>query len=121
VKYDEFVESVAERAEIPREEAERASISVLQELCDRLSGKEAHDLLAQLPARLKTAVIAGTSVIPISAEEFVGQVASELGVSRDEALRRIRAVFATLRDAVTWGELQDVLMELDPEYANLLA
>jgi uncharacterized protein (DUF2267 family) len=121
MKYDEFVESVAERAAISHEEAERASISVLQELCDRLSGKEAHDLLAQLPARLKTAVVAGTSAIPIPADEFVGQVASELGVSQDEAVRRIRAVFGTLRRAVTRGELEDVLMELDPEYADLLA
>jgi uncharacterized protein (DUF2267 family) len=32
-----------------------------------------------------------------------------------------RAVFGTLREAVSWGELEDVPLELDPEYADLLA
>jgi hypothetical protein len=30
-------------------------------------------------------------------------------------------VFATLRAAVTRGEFEDVLEQLDPEYADLLA
>jgi hypothetical protein len=30
-------------------------------------------------------------------------------------------VFGTLREAVSWGELEDVPLELDPEYADLLA
>jgi hypothetical protein len=32
-----------------------------------------------------------------------------------------RAVFGTLREGVSWGELEDVPLELDPEYADLLA
>jgi uncharacterized protein (DUF2267 family) len=121
VKYDEFVQAVAEHAQIPVDEAERASVAVLEALCDRLSGKEAHDLLAQLPARLKVAVIAGVSAQPISADEFLERVATDLAVSREEALPRVRAVFGTLRQAVSWGELEDVLRELDPEYANFMA
>ena len=121
MKYEEFAREVAERANIDEGEAERTAIVVLQELCDRLSGKEARDLLAQLPARLKTAVIVSPSPLPISADEFVDRVAAELQVPREEAIGRIRAVFATLRRAVSWGELEDVLRELDPEYANFLA
>jgi hypothetical protein len=30
-------------------------------------------------------------------------------------------VFGTLREAVSWGELEDVVLQLDPEYADLLA
>jgi uncharacterized protein (DUF2267 family) len=121
VKYDEFIRSVAEQAEIGEQEAERTAVAVLQELCDRLSGKEAHDLLAQLPARLKVAVIVSPSPLPISVDDFVGRVADELDVSDEEAVRRIRAVFATIRRAVSRGEFIDVLTELDPEYASLLA
>jgi uncharacterized protein (DUF2267 family) len=121
VNYEQFVKKVATRASIDEDEAERTAIAVLQELCDRLSGKEARDLLAQLPARLKTAVIISPSPLPISADEFAERVAAELQVPREEVTGRIRAVFATLRHAVTWGELEDVLREVDPEYATFLA
>jgi uncharacterized protein (DUF2267 family) len=94
---------------------------VLQELCDRLTGDEAHDLLAQLPARLKTRMIVSPAAQRISADEFVERVAAELELTPDEAKRRVRAVFATLRRAVSLGEFDDVLAQLDPEYADLLA
>jgi uncharacterized protein (DUF2267 family) len=38
-----------------------------------------------------------------------------------EAKQRTQAVFATLREAITLGEFRDVLEQLDPEYADLLA
>jgi uncharacterized protein (DUF2267 family) len=121
VQYDEFVQSVQELAELEdRAEAERTSAAVLQELCDRLTREEGWDLLAQLPAKLKTAVVLSPPQ-PISVDEFVERVARDLGVSPEEARRRIRAVFATLRRAVTLGEFDDVLAQLDPEYADLLA
>jgi uncharacterized protein (DUF2267 family) len=122
VKYDEFVGLVRERADLPeRAEAERTAVAVLQNLCDRLTGDEARDLLAQLPARLKTAVIVSPSAQPISADAFVDRVAEELELSPDEARTRIRAVFATIREAISPGEFVDVLEQLDPEYADLLA
>jgi uncharacterized protein (DUF2267 family) len=122
VKFGEFLDRVAERAGLAdRTEAERTAIAVLQELCDRITGDEAWDLLAQLPAQMKTAVIISPSALPLSAEEFVDRVARALEVPPEEARTRVRAVFGTLREAVTWGELEDVLAQLDPEYADLLA
>jgi uncharacterized protein (DUF2267 family) len=120
--YDEIVERVRERAGIAdRSEAEGTTIEVLQELCDRLSGNEARDLLAQLPGELQHAVIVSRSSLPINRDEFVANIAGELGISQDEALRRIRSVVSTLREAISWGEFQDVLEELDPEYADFVA
>jgi uncharacterized protein (DUF2267 family) len=122
VNYDEFVDRVAERAGITeRGDAERTAVAVLQELSDRITRDEAWDLLGQLPARLKGAVIISSSALPLSADEFVERVARELDISPEEARNRARAVFGTLREAVTWGELEDVLAELDPEYADLFA
>jgi uncharacterized protein (DUF2267 family) len=122
MKYDQFLEAVEERAAIAdRAEAERTAITVLQALCDRLTGGEAHDLLAQLPAQLKTSVTVTRAAMAMGAEEFVDRIASELQVPRGEARDRIRAVFGTLREAVTQGEFGDVLAQLDPEYADLLA
>jgi uncharacterized protein (DUF2267 family) len=122
VKFDEFVNRVGERAGISdRTEAERTAIAVVQELCDRITGDEAWDLLAQLPAQFKEAVIISPAALPLGAEEFVERAARELEVPPEEARTRVRAVFTTLREAVTWGELADVLAQLDPEYADLLA
>ena len=122
MKYDQFVDLVQERAAIPdRAEAERTAVAVLQELCDRLSGKEARDLLAQLPYQLKTAVIVSPSAQPISADDFVERLSKELEIQPDETRTRVRAVFQTIREAISLGELRDILMELDPEYADLLA
>jgi uncharacterized protein (DUF2267 family) len=122
MNYDEIVERVQERAGIAdRSEAEGTTIEVLQELCDRLSGEEARDLLAQLPGELQHAVIVSPSPLPISRDEFVANIARELGISEDESLRRVRSVVSTLREAVSWGEFQDVLEELDPQYADFVA
>jgi uncharacterized protein (DUF2267 family) len=51
----------------------------------------------------------------------VDRVADELELSGGEARERVRAVFATIRRAVSLGEFDDVLAQLDPEYADLLA
>jgi uncharacterized protein (DUF2267 family) len=122
MKYDDFLDRAEKRAGIAdRGEAERTVVLVLQELLDRISAREGRDLLAQLPYQLKTSVAATVAQVPLSRDEFVARVAGELQVSEDEARKRIRAVFGTLREAVSWGELEDVLLELDPEYADLLA
>lgn len=121
MRFAEFIGKVGERAGIAdRFEAEKTAAVVLQALCDRLSGKEANDLLAQLPAIFRDLVVVSPAPLPISVDEFVARVADELQVGPDEARKRIRATFATLREAVTVGELQDVLEQLDPDYADLL-
>jgi uncharacterized protein (DUF2267 family) len=122
MKYDDFLSRVEERAGIAdRGEAERTVVTVLQELLDRISAKEGHDLLAQLPYELKRSVTVTVAQVPLSRDEFIARVALELDVSEAEARKRIRAVVGTLREAVSWGELEDVLLELDPDYADLLA
>jgi uncharacterized protein (DUF2267 family) len=121
VKFEEFIRKVGERAGVPdRFEAEKTSVVVVQALCDRLTGKEANDLLAQLPAMFKEMIVVSPAPLPISIDEFVGRIAEELEIPPDEARSRIRAVFGTLREAVTPGEFQDVLEQLDPTYADLL-
>jgi uncharacterized protein (DUF2267 family) len=122
MKFEEFIRKVGERAGVPdRFEAEKTSVVVLQALCDRLTGKEANDLLSQLPAMFKDLVVVSPAALPISSDDFVTRVSEELSIAPDDARSRIRAVFATLREAVTRGEFQDVLEQLDPEYADLLA
>jgi uncharacterized protein (DUF2267 family) len=47
-------------------------------------------------------------------------VAIELKVTPDEAHEIVHGVFAVLRQAVTPGELEDVLAQLPSGYARLL-
>src|SRR4051812_35856203 len=51
--YATFTRTTAERAGVPEETAERIEHATLRTLADRISGGEAQDLAAQLPARLQ--------------------------------------------------------------------
>jgi uncharacterized protein (DUF2267 family) len=120
--YDEFLDAVEERAGVAdHTEADRTAVVVLQALADRLIGGEADDLLAQLPEPLKSAVVVTDEADPMTPDEFVDRVARELQLPHEEARERVRAVFATLREAVTPGEFEDVLSQLDRKYADLIA
>lgn len=66
-------------------------------------------------------MIVSPAAIELSRDEFVERVAEELDVAPGEARDRVRAVFATIREAISPGEFRDVLEQLDPEFADLLA
>ena len=120
--YDDIVDRAQERTELDsRVEAERTFVVVLQLLCDRLSGDASWDLLAQLPAKAKKSILITTAPVRMTREELVAKAAQQLAVPVEEARERVRAVFATLREAVAWGELEDVVRELGPDWADLLA
>lgn len=122
MRYQEFIENVRERADLPDPcEADRTSMAVLQALCDRVGAEEATDLLAQLPALFRVSVCVIHSAQPLSVDELVERVAQDLAVSPGEARSRICAVVRTMGEAGTHTELDDVLAELDPDYADLVA
>jgi len=121
MKYHEFIKEVEERTGLTdRSEADRTVVTVLQALSERLAGGEPEDLLSQLPRELKERIEPIPESIPMEPAGFVGRVAAELGIEDYEARARIRGVFAVLREAVTEGEFEDVLSQLDPEYAELI-
>jgi uncharacterized protein (DUF2267 family) len=49
MKYAEVVQAVAERTGTEGDDAERTAVTVLQVLCDRLTGDEAFDLWRSCP------------------------------------------------------------------------
>ncbi|HWM59183.1 MAG TPA: DUF2267 domain-containing protein, partial [Pseudonocardia sp.] len=57
MKFDEFVNEVADRAGVSRDEAESLVRATLRTLAERLSGGEAEDLRAQLPKQLQPELI----------------------------------------------------------------
>jgi uncharacterized protein (DUF2267 family) len=122
VKYDQMVKALDERAGITdRAEAEHTLRVVVQALSDRLIGDEADDLLAQLPEPLKSEITVTPKADPMNPQEFVERVARDLGVPEDEAHDRVRAFFVTLHEAVTEGEWEEVVGQLDKTYAPLIS
>jgi uncharacterized protein (DUF2267 family) len=125
ISYDLFLELVAQRAELDREGAERATDAVLEVLGDRISAGQVDDLMAQLPYQLHPALERGVArshgaARPLSVQEFVEEVAELEGVDPDTAYEHTRAVLAALREAVTDKEFYDMTAQLPNDYAELL-
>jgi uncharacterized protein (DUF2267 family) len=121
VQYDEFINKVAERSGFKRKLAEAATRATLATLAARITGGEANDLAAQLPLELKGPLLAGPDEAQsFDLEEFRRRVAEHAGISQEEAKIAIEAVFATLAEAITGGELDDVLAQLPLEYRELV-
>lgn len=120
MQYDEFIASVAEDGAVPEEDAVVLTRATLATLAERISGGEAEDLAAQLPAPLKTALSSTQEDAEgFSFEEFVARTAERAGTDVDVAEVGVIAVFATLREAVTPGEFDDVLSQLPADFHRL--
>jgi uncharacterized protein (DUF2267 family) len=121
VRYEEFIAGVADRAELSPSTAEEVTHAVLQVLAERISGGEAEDLAAQLPRQLQPDLAAPQEdAVAFDAHEFARRVAARVGVDETRAEAAMVAVIATLRDAVTPGEFDDVLSQLGREFAELV-
>jgi uncharacterized protein (DUF2267 family) len=121
MKQDEFVTKVGQRADASLQIAEALTAATLQTLAERISGGEAEDLAAQLPTELKPFLMpADEPAQPFDAEEFVRRVADRAGTDPDQATAGVRAVFTTLREAVTPGEIDDITSQLPKDLRGLI-
>jgi uncharacterized protein (DUF2267 family) len=119
MRYEEFIAKVGELADVPAEEADRAAKAVLSTLAERIGQKEAADTASQLPKELQAALAAGPVARQFDAREFVRRVAHRAGVDHASARELARAVFGTLHEAVSHGELADWEPELSTDYVDL--
>jgi uncharacterized protein (DUF2267 family) len=121
MQYEDFIAKVVERTGWEREQAEAVTRATLATLAARITHGEAEDVAAQLPQELKGPLQRGPDkAVPFDVAEFKRRVAEHAGVSQDEAEQGIRAVFATLSEAITGGEFDDVLSQLPNEYSGLV-
>lgn len=110
----EFIRHVHATCGGSEAEAESTVRSVLAALSDRLTPEEACNLAAQLPRPLKTIVHKERQdgVQKMDREIFVARISRDLGVDIQEALRRIRAVYAVLETAVSEGGTRHMMAQL---------
>jgi uncharacterized protein (DUF2267 family) len=123
---DEFYRRVSLRSGLNDEDTRSAVNAVLETLAERLSHGEVEDLIAQLPTELHMALKRGDALsngaarkMPI--DKFLRLIAEREGATPQIALQHARAVFATLREAVSEKEFSDVTVQLPTDYTQLLA
>lgn len=122
MEHDEFIDLVHDRLAATRDVAERAARATLETLGQRLPASEAEDLAAQLPPPLATFLhqtAAQDDEFPV--DEFYERVAELGDLQADEAADQARAVLAVLDDAVSSGQITDLVMALPSDYGDLLA
>jgi uncharacterized protein (DUF2267 family) len=122
MQYDAFVQRVEERARAGRATAERAAEATLRVLATRIREQEARDMAAQLPGPLQRPLIeAATRYEIFPVDEFVRRVAELEQIPPTEARLHAHGVLVTLREALSEGELEDVVQQLSPDYLDLIA
>jgi uncharacterized protein (DUF2267 family) len=129
MRYEEFVNLVQERANLGTQaEAERIIEVTLATLGERIYRSARDDVAAQLPAGLKEFLyqrargeVSPEHVNRFSLEEFYNRVSARADVGYPSAVEQARAVFQTLREAISAGEWQDLREELPAEYDELLS
>lgn len=124
MNYGEFVNTVtAHGGPAARPLAQQVTQIVLADLGQRLTGGEAQDLASQLPEELKGHVVEHVNAEPVAddLDDFLRRVADHLGEDTDpeQALTYARAVFATLTEAVSSGEITDLRSQLPAGFGPL--
>ena len=120
MRYDEFLAKVRRHGEYADQaEADRTTRVVLGLLAQRLVEGERRDLAAQLPGELQDAVLTAAPQEAFGVEEFLRRVARELSATEETAQWDASAVLTTLAEAVSGGELNQILTQLPAGYAPL--
>ncbi|MEU4677621.1 DUF2267 domain-containing protein [Micromonospora sp. NPDC023737] len=121
MKYHEFVATVRQRGEYASTaEAEEAIRAVLVVLAARLTPDEAHDLAAQLPHGVAEIMEeAHEPTLQLSVQEFLQRIAAGTGATSRTAEWDAGAVLSTVADAISDGELNDLITQLPSGYAEL--
>ncbi|MEA2467577.1 MAG: hypothetical protein QOJ57_1703 [Thermoleophilaceae bacterium] len=119
MRYEEFISRVAQRADLTTDEAVSAVAAVLGTLAERIGPEEAADTASQLPKELQAALAAPPVPKQFGAREFVRRVAHRTGFDDDRAKSAARAIFATLHEAVSHGELADWEPDLSTDYVDI--
>lgn len=125
--FEAFLDRVRERADLDLGEAQRASEVVLEVLAERLADGEVDDLQAALPGPFGEALERGRRrgrarprPRSRSLDETVAELARREDAGFDTAFRHLRAVVATLAEALPAAELHDVLGQLPRAFRDVL-
>lgn len=120
MQYEEFVGQVQHRAKLATMgDAVHSIHATLLTLGERLYGKEREHLAAQLPREIGTYLTESTLEQGFALREFFLRVADREQSELPDAVYHARAVMSVVIDAVSHGEITDVLAQLPADYREL--
>ncbi|MFJ8578222.1 DUF2267 domain-containing protein [Micromonospora sp. NPDC093277] len=123
MNYETFVDKVAQRTRTSPDRAADLTRATLETLAERLTGGEVLDLAAQLSKPLQRILKPHPDTEAadrFGAAEFIARVGQRAGVDGNAARNAVRAVFTTLREAVTGGEFDDVVVQMPRDYRDMV-
>lgn len=124
MQFHDFLGQVQHRAKMASlDEALRATRVTLETLAERLGGREPENLGAQLPEEIAIFLKreGSTAAERFSSDEFLRRVSEREGVDLPVSVYHVRVVLEVLQEAVSPGEINDVLDQLPPDYRRLFA
>ena len=120
MKYQEIIARVAERTGLFEGDAAALTHATLATLAERISGDEARALATRLPGPMQDDLLPTEEQAEIfSFDEFVNRVAERSRRDPIASRSAVDAVLATLREAATPGEFDDVLSQLPRDFHRL--
>jgi uncharacterized protein (DUF2267 family) len=123
MQMNEFVGHVQHDARLSdMDQALNATRATLETLAERLGADESRHLAAQLPQEIGQ-YLGGREAVAehFSSDEFLKRISAREGVEPPDSVDHARAVLNTLQQAVSAGEMRDVLGRLSADYARLFA
>ena len=121
---DEFLGQVQDKAQVATlGEAMRATRATLETLAERLGPDESRHLAAHLPHEIQLFLHDASMPMPerFSSDEFLLRVCAREGIDLPDSTHHARAVIDVLTEAVSPGEITDVLGRLPDDYRRLFA
>ncbi|MEV6691913.1 DUF2267 domain-containing protein [Micromonospora sp. NPDC051196] len=123
MNYDTFVDQVAQRTGTSSQRAVELIQATLETLAERLTGGEVLDLAVQLPEPLRLPLRptpATEAAQRFGGAEFVARVAVRARIDESAARNVVGAVFTTIREAVTGGEFDELVVQLPRDYRDMV-
>ncbi|GAB3808504.1 DUF2267 domain-containing protein [Micromonospora zhanjiangensis] len=118
--YDTMIDLVARRTDLPSEQAVDLTRVTLEALNERITAGEALDLAAQLPKPLQGLLRPPDETAEaFTADELIRRVGREAGLPGPAAETGVRAVFATLREALPGGGFDELTADLPADFRDL--
>ena len=123
--YAAFIKHLCDRGGMSPSVAEKAAVSVLCAIEQRIFGEEARDMEAQLPQKLVDLLNrcerheSGPPPHKFGRVEMLQMVSEDLSLNPEAVEPIIRAVLDAIRDQISEGEVEQVMRQLPTDLRDL--
>jgi uncharacterized protein (DUF2267 family) len=110
--YKEMVKKVSDYSGFSDSEAERALRCIVEKLATRLTTDERYDFAAQLPTELQEVAEIEDDTPTTTGQEMIQEICAEEDIDEKHAKKQLHAVWLTLEDSISPGEIEDIKAQL---------